>query len=183
MRQFRFDYSLKNIPIPSQDAYLRNLIEKVENVLKRMRWKAHFFLKGDKISDQNNPFGLPSNKTPPTILEMKSFENDVINLVENIKFRNAENQFQTSLANDLKKINSSPNIFVFADKTRNTYETSLDTYNKLMHDNITKAYKHGSEGTISQIDNELKHISNNLGIGDRIEQMKKREAFYFPQRP
>ena len=46
-----------------------------------------------------------------------------------------------------------------------------------MHDNITKAYKHGSEGTISQIDNELKHISNNLGIGDRIEQMKKREAF------
>ncbi len=52
MRQFRFDYSLKNIPIPSQDAYLRNLIEKVENVLKRMRWKAHFFLKGDKISDQ-----------------------------------------------------------------------------------------------------------------------------------
>ncbi len=50
-----------------------------------MRWKAHFFLKGDKISDQNNPFGLPSNKTPPTILEMKSFENDVINLIENIK--------------------------------------------------------------------------------------------------
>ena len=177
MRQFRFDYSLKNIPIPSQDAYLRNLIEKVENVLKRMRWKAHFFLKGDKISDQNNPFRFPSNKTPPTILEMKSFENDVINLIENIKFRNTANQFQISLANDLKKINSSPNIFVFADKTRNIYETSLDTYNKLMHDNITKAYKHGSEGTISQIDNKLKHISNNLGIGDRIEQMKKREAF------
>ncbi len=46
-----------------------------------------------------------------------------------------------------------------------------------MHDNITKIYKHGSGGTISQIDDELKHISNNLGIGDRIEQMKKREAF------
>ena len=108
---------------------------------------------------------------------MKPFENDVINLIENIKFRNAENQFQISLANDLKKINSSPNIFVFADKTRNIYETLLDTCNKLMHDSITKAYKHGSEGTISQIDDELKHISNNLGIGDRIEQMKEREAF------
>ncbi len=45
-----------------------------------------------------------------------------------------------------------------------------------MHGNITKTYKHGSEGTISQIDDEIKHISNNLGIGDRIEQMKKREA-------
>ena len=80
----------------------------------------------------------------------RSFENDVINLIENIKFRNAENQFQISLAIDLKKINSSPNIFVFADKTRNIYETSLDTYNKLMHDNITKTYKHGSERTVSQ---------------------------------
>ena len=47
-----------------------------------------------------------------------------------------------------------------------------------MHDNIAKTYKHGSEGrpTISQIDDELKHISNNLGIGDRIGQMKKRKA-------
>ncbi len=125
MRQFRFDYSLKNIPIPSQDAYLRNLIEKVESVLKRMRWKAHFFLKVDNISDQNNPFGLPSNNTPPTILEMKYFENNVINLIENIKTK-------------------SPNIFVLADKTRNIYETLLDAYNKLMHDNITKTYKHRS---------------------------------------
>ncbi len=66
MRQFQFDYSLKNIPIPSQDAYLRNLIEKVENVLKRMRWKANFFPKGDKISDQNNPLGfLPTKHVPP----------------------------------------------------------------------------------------------------------------------
>jgi hypothetical protein len=46
-----------------------------------------------------------------------------------------------------------------------------------MHDNITKTYKHGSEDTISQIDEELKDISNKLDIGDRIEQMKKREAF------
>ena len=46
-----------------------------------------------------------------------------------------------------------------------------------MHDNITKTCKHGSEGTISQIDDELKHISSNLGIGDRIEQMKKRRVF------
>jgi hypothetical protein len=84
------------------------------------------------------------------------------------------------LANDLKKINSSPNIFIFADKTRNIYEASLGTYNnKLLHDNITKTYKHGSEDTIDEIDSELKDISNNLGMGDKIEKMKKREAFIF----
>ncbi len=74
MRQFRFDYSLKNIPIPSQDAYLRNLIEKMENVLKRMRWKAHFFLKGDKISDQNNLSDFLPTKHLPPFLELKSFD-------------------------------------------------------------------------------------------------------------
>ena len=49
--------------------------------------------------------------------------------------------------------------FVFADKTRNIYETSLDTYNKLLQDNITKTYKRGSEDNISEINNELKHIA------------------------
>ena len=177
MRQFRFEYSLKNIPIPSRDNYLRNLIEKVESVLKRMRWKAHFFLKGEKNQENINHFGLSSNKTPPTILVLKPFEEDVLKLLENIKFRDTKNHFQENLANDLKKINSSNKIFVFADKTRNIYETSLDTYNKLLHDNITKTYKHGSEDNISEINNELKHIADKLSIGNRIECMKKREAF------
>ena len=177
MRQFRFDYSLKNIPIPSRDNYLRNLIEKVESVLKRMRWKAHFFLKGEKSQEKTNYFGLLSNKTPPTILELKAFEEDVLKIIENIKFRDTKNNFQETLASDLKKINSSHNMFVFADKTRNIYETSLETYNKLLHDNITKTHKRRSEDNISEIDSELKHIADNLSIGNRIECMKKREAF------
>ena len=53
----------------------------------------------------------------------------------------------------------------------------VDTYNKLLHDNITKTYKHGSEENISEINNELNHIANKLSIGNRIECMKKREAF------
>ena len=90
MGQFRLDYSLKNIPIPSRDSYLRNLIEKAESVLKRMRWKAHFFLKGEKSQEKSQEntrnFGLLSNKTPPTVLELKPFKEDVIKLLETIKF-------------------------------------------------------------------------------------------------
>jgi hypothetical protein len=48
--------------IPSQDAYLRNLIKKVESVIKRMRWKANFFLKGDKNLNESNRFGIPSTR-------------------------------------------------------------------------------------------------------------------------
>ena len=101
----------------------------------------------------------------------------VLKLLESIKFRDTKNHFQENLANDLKKINSSDKIFIFADKTRNIYETPLDTYNKLLHDNITKTYKHASEDNISEINNELKHIADKLSIGNRIECMKKREAF------
>ena len=74
MRQFRLDCSLEHIPIPSSDNYLRNLIEKAESILiKRNEMEAHFFLKGEK--------------TPPAVLELKSFEEDVIKLLETIKFR------------------------------------------------------------------------------------------------
>ena len=58
--------------------------------------------------------------------------------------KDTKNHFQETLAQDLKKFNSSDKIFVFADETRNLYETSVDTYNELLHDNITKTYKHGS---------------------------------------
>ena len=78
---------------------------------------------------------------------------------------------------EVQCLNSSPDIFIFADKSRNIYETSLNTNNELLHDNITKTYKRGSEDFIDEIDSELKEISNRLGIGDRIERMKKREAF------
>ena len=140
MRQFRFEYSLKNIPIPSRDNYLRNLIEKVESVLKRMRWKAYFFLKGEKNQENINHFGLSSNKTPPTILELKPFEEDVLKLLENIKFRDTKNHFQENLANDIKKINSSDKIFVFADKTRNIYETIVNREEGLECRQTSKAF-------------------------------------------
>ena len=35
--------SLENIPIPSKASYLKSMMDKVENFMKRIRWKAHFF--------------------------------------------------------------------------------------------------------------------------------------------
>ena len=92
-----------------------------------MRCKAHFFLKGEKSQENTRNFGLSSNRTPPTVLELKPFEEDVIKSLENIKFRDTKNYFQDTLANDLKRINSSNKMFVFAYRTRNINETSLDT--------------------------------------------------------
>ena len=68
-------------------------------------------------------------------MELKPFEEDILELLESIKFRNTKDHFQETLANDLKKIHSCDKMFVFTDKTRNIYETSLDTY---LYDNIIK---------------------------------------------
>ena len=40
MEKFNFGYSVKNIPIPSEREYKIQLTEKIEAVIKRMRWKA-----------------------------------------------------------------------------------------------------------------------------------------------
>ena len=43
MEKVNFNYSLKNIPIPSNNLYLKTLIDKVSSLIRRMRWKAYFF--------------------------------------------------------------------------------------------------------------------------------------------
>ena len=43
MERINFSYSLKNIPVPSQKSDQLQLIDKIECIIKRMRWKAHFF--------------------------------------------------------------------------------------------------------------------------------------------
>ena len=64
--------------MPSRDNYLKNFIGKAERLLKRIRKKVHFFLKGEKSQESINNFCLSSNKTPPTVLELKPLEEDVI---------------------------------------------------------------------------------------------------------
>ena len=51
MGKINYNYSLKNIPTSSITSYQLKLIEKVESVIKRMRWKAHFFLNGDNTEE------------------------------------------------------------------------------------------------------------------------------------
>ena len=40
--------SLKNIPIPTKQHYLKSMIDKVESFIARLRWKVYFFEKPDQ---------------------------------------------------------------------------------------------------------------------------------------
>ena len=90
-RCVNFNYSLKNIPIPSANTYKKRLIKKVECVIKRMRWKAFFFLTNGDDLEEGHPMEetleFKSRKCPPQIDDLKPFEEDLIRLIENIKFK------------------------------------------------------------------------------------------------
>ena len=61
MERINFDYSLKNIPIPSNQSYLKTMIEKVEAFIKRICWKAYFFELNNNGSSQNDQYSSSSN--------------------------------------------------------------------------------------------------------------------------
>ena len=44
MESKTLEYSLKNIPIPSKAGCLKSMMDKVENFIKRIRWKGHFVI-------------------------------------------------------------------------------------------------------------------------------------------
>ena len=140
MDSIDFRYSMKNIPTHSKSSYLYKLIDKVEKVLKRTRWKALFFDRDQTNSNTNvnsnaqhqhiNTFNLKTRECPPQIQDMKEFEKDIQTIIESIKFRSSQNKFQKKLKEDLKLINSSKNIFLSADKTHNFYEITKGDYEK-----------------------------------------------------
>ena len=156
MEKLNFNYSLKNIPIPDKKSYLIKLVDKIESVVKRMRWKAYFYLQRESDlqdssilingvdhaeSESKEFYGFKSSKHPGPCKELESFEKELIGLINKIEFKTVRDQFQSKLKSDISKVKCSKNLFVFADKTSNIYELSKDSYDKLLAKNVTKTYK------------------------------------------
>ena len=79
-----------------------------------MRWKAFFFMKDDDDSrrgnaettqniydDDNGNFGFKSRKCPPQIKELIPFEDDMLQMIDNLRFGKTSNQFQDKLKADI----------------------------------------------------------------------------------
>ena len=110
MEKITLNYSMKNIPIPDKTTYYI-MIEKIESLIKRIRWKAHFFLnKKDQHMDKKETFGFKTSYYPPQILELEPFEKDLCNLVNLIKFRTNMNSFQKQLNQAIRKIRESTSL-------------------------------------------------------------------------
>ena len=178
METLNYNYSFKNILTPTNTSYQLAFIEKIESVIKRMRWKVHFVLNGDnKENNAKTSFGLKSRYHPPPCTELEHFGKDLINIINNVKFTNNKNSFQKKLRTDITEIKNSRNIYVFADKTNNVYRMPTSEHNKLLKENVTKTYLKAPEKLQNTINLEAKSTGTKLKLSDQIEKLAEAPAY------
>ena len=100
-----------------------------------------------------------------------------MDMVNNIQFRNTQDEFLTQLNRDIQRIKISTKAFIPADKTTNLYELDETQHEKLIQNNITTTYKEVSKDFVYNISQETKAIATQLDIQDRTERIAKRQAF------
>ena len=105
-------------------------------------------------------------KYPPAVEEITPFENYLLLLIKNLKFKKVHNDFQMTLPDDIKEIKASSEMFVSADKSRHIYKMEKDEYNKLLQDNISKTYKKSNAKKLRDINFEARNIAEKLSVGD-----------------
>ena len=153
------------------------MINKVENLIRSIRWKAYFHDNTVTPAAEINKFGFKSTKAPPQNQMLTSFESDLYELARTIEFKPVQNQFQKQLKRDIRELKQSSKLLIPADKTTNLYKVSTKDYNKLLTENITKTYKKTSASAVMHVNKEAKSIATKLGVADRIEQYANRNAF------
>ena len=105
-----------------------------------MGWKAFFHNNIDETQQNyqtDEKYGLRTKKSPPSINELKGFENDLISLIKNIEIKKTCNEFQNKLKSYVLKINAFSEIIVAADKTNNMYKMSYENNDKLLGEDTT----------------------------------------------
>ena len=151
--------------------------KKVELLIKRMRSEAHL-TDSNYVGHANPLFHISkSRKCPPQHKVLIDFKNGLLELVKNVTSRKVHNNFHDQLNKDIKSIRKSNNAFIFADKTRNLYETSKGNYNKLLTENITKTYRKTTKQIYNNINKEGKAVANNYEIAERVDCLPMTDTF------
>ena len=112
--------------IPMEEQYKMQLICEVENLVKRMRWKAIEFL-GRLDNKVRDNFGFKSGKCLPLVNELSNFESDLLIMIHNIEFQPVKNGFLSKLKEDVKNIKNTKEFLINTDMSSNIYKMDKDT--------------------------------------------------------
>ena len=110
---------MKNIPIPRQKDYLLELIYSVGFFVANLRWRTFFFLNPSNY-EKKETYGFKTTEPAPIVPELKDFEDDLYELVQNVKFcPTRQNFLQSTLKENMRELNNNDLIYVAADKIEN----------------------------------------------------------------
>ena len=98
-------------------------------------------------------------------------------MMKNLEFKRGNNESQSDLRNDIRQIHESNNLFVSADKSRNMYKVSKASYERMMHENVTKAYKKCNTNKSNSINFKAKQIASKLEIDDCVQKLDENKAY------
>ena len=176
MEKVNLQYSMKNIPIPSNHEYKKMLVAKTEHLIKRMRWKVLAFDGKLKSSDKNT-YGFRTSRYPEPSPDLVQFESDLMDMIRNIEFRPVRNEFQARMREDITNIKNSDKVYVSADKSTNLYKMDKTDYDAHLVNSITSTYKKSNEEQVNMINKGAFECAKRLDLEDRMEKLQTSEAY------
>jgi hypothetical protein len=117
-----FNFSLKNIPIPTKQEFLSELISSVGVFVANLKWRSFHFLNPSNRTKKET-FGFKTTEPAPSVAELKDFENDMYDLVKNVKFKHTiTGTLQNTLKRNIWDMSEENRLYVAADKTSHFYK-------------------------------------------------------------
>ena len=175
--KLNLNYSMKNIPIPSRDEYLMQLIYSTEKFIRNLRWRAFFFLHPEKRGREKEYFGFSSIRAlEESIPELKLFEQRLMALIRDVEFRRFSNDFQERIKEDVRTIRDTQELIIEADKTSNKYKLPVPDYKELLNKDIHKDYKKAAPQDLRRATNHQKDIVKSYGLSERVMATQERPA-------
>ena len=110
-------------------------------------------------------------------------ESDLQQMISSIEFRPISNKFLTKMNEDIKNINNTKELLIYAEKSSNIYIMIKEDYKKHLINNITKTYKKSNRNKINSINRDAKKIAKNIRNRWQSEINARNRIFYNDQIP
>ena len=149
-----------------------------------MRWKEVQFSNNEDNDSKTEMYELKSLSSPRPVKELTPFENELIPLVKNIKFKKVRNHFQDQLQQDLRRIKTTNKTMTFADKMTNIYCLTREEYEKILNGSITAMHKKASDNIKKKINAAGKQVLPNNKVLKRMQTNEwGKQLSYITERP
>ena len=181
MDKVNIEINGKDIPIPSQQVVKKLIIRRTYDFIVRLRWKVLVHLKpwAFKRDSEKETYGYKSEKFPSKVdcEPLKGFERDLWTLVKNLEFRTHVDDHIRKLHTIANQVKNETDILVKADKTRNYYRMTADTYKRRHTEELNKSYKKADETKPNNINMRAKVITDALGLSNRVQKLRECNSY------